>query len=110
MIYLCDFYRWGLPSCQGLGILWGYLLATFHAIWCEGMRDTYAQRNTPLKLAILNQVDRFNLAIGVIDRVPKLQISAAHTKQWLQDQLTECVAYAHAHGIDAPEQRDWTWS
>ena len=28
--------------------------------------------NTPLELAILNQVDRFNLAIDVIDRVPKL--------------------------------------
>ena len=27
--------------------------------------------NTPLELAILNQVDRFNLAIDVIDRVPR---------------------------------------
>jgi xylulose-5-phosphate/fructose-6-phosphate phosphoketolase len=66
--------------------------------------------NTPLELAILNQVDRFNLAIDVIDRVPKLQAAAAHTKQWLQDQIIECVNYAHANGIDAPEQRNWTWS
>jgi xylulose-5-phosphate/fructose-6-phosphate phosphoketolase len=65
--------------------------------------------NTPLELAILNQVDRFNLAIDVIDRVPKLQAAAAHTKQWLQDQITEAIAYAHANGIDAPEQRNWTW-
>jgi xylulose-5-phosphate/fructose-6-phosphate phosphoketolase len=65
--------------------------------------------NTPLELAILNQVDRFNLAIDVIDRVPKLQASAAHTKQWLQDQIIECVNYAHAHGIDSPELRNWTW-
>jgi xylulose-5-phosphate/fructose-6-phosphate phosphoketolase len=65
--------------------------------------------NTPLELAILNQVDRFNLAIDVIDRVPKLQASAAHTKQWLQDQIIECVNYAHANGIDSPEQRNWTW-
>ena len=36
--------------------------------------------NTPLELAILNQVDRFNLAIDVIDRVPGLQASAAHIK------------------------------
>ena len=28
--------------------------------------------NTPLELAILNQVDRFNLAIDVIERVPKI--------------------------------------
>ncbi|MEO6817073.1 MAG: phosphoketolase family protein [Edaphobacter sp.] len=65
--------------------------------------------NTPLELAILNQVDRFNLAIDVIDHVPKLQAAAAHTKQWLQDQITECVNYAHANGIDSPELRNWTW-
>ncbi|MGB6743806.1 MAG: phosphoketolase family protein [Terracidiphilus sp.] len=65
--------------------------------------------NTPLELAILNQVDRFNLAIDVIDRVPKLQTAAAHTKQWLQDQIIECVNYAHANGIDSPELRNWTW-
>jgi xylulose-5-phosphate/fructose-6-phosphate phosphoketolase len=29
--------------------------------------------NTPLELAILNQIDRFNLAIDVIDRVPRLR-------------------------------------
>jgi xylulose-5-phosphate/fructose-6-phosphate phosphoketolase len=65
--------------------------------------------NTPLELAILNQVDRFNLAIDVIDRVPKLQAAAAHTKQWLQDQIIECVNDAHANGIDSPELRNWTW-
>jgi xylulose-5-phosphate/fructose-6-phosphate phosphoketolase len=66
--------------------------------------------NTPLELAILNQVDRFNLAIDVIDRVPKLQAAASHTKQWLQDQIIECVNYAHSNGIDAPALRNWTWS
>jgi xylulose-5-phosphate/fructose-6-phosphate phosphoketolase len=65
--------------------------------------------NTPLELAILNQVDRFNLAIDVIDRVPRLQATAAHTKQWLQNQIIECVNYAHANGIDCPEIRHWTW-
>ncbi len=29
--------------------------------------------NTPLELAILNNTDRFDLVIDVIDRVPKLQ-------------------------------------
>jgi xylulose-5-phosphate/fructose-6-phosphate phosphoketolase len=65
--------------------------------------------NTPLELAILNQVDRFNLAIDVIDRVPKLQAAAAHTKQWLKDQIIDCVNYAHANGIDSPELRNWNW-
>ena len=66
--------------------------------------------NTPLELAILNQVDRFNLAMDVINRVPRLQATASHTKQWLQDQIIECVNYAHANGIDAPDLRNWTWN
>jgi xylulose-5-phosphate/fructose-6-phosphate phosphoketolase len=65
--------------------------------------------NTPLELAILNQVDRFNLAIDVIDRVPKLRAAASHTKQWLQDQIIESVNYAHENGIDRPEIREWKW-
>ncbi len=65
--------------------------------------------NTPLELAILNQVDRFNLAIDVIDRVPGLQASAAHIKGWLKDQIIESINYAHTEGIDKPEITNWTW-
>jgi len=65
--------------------------------------------NTPLELAILNQVDRFNLAIDVIERVPSLQATAAHTKEWLKDQIIYSVNYAHENGIDRPEIRNWKW-
>ncbi len=65
--------------------------------------------NTPLELAILNQVDRFTLAIDVIDRVPGLQASAAHIKGWLKDQIIESINYAHTEGIDKPEITNWTW-
>ena len=65
--------------------------------------------NTPLELAIGNQTDRFNLSIDVIDRVPHLQASAAHVKEWLKDQILEHLAYAYRHGIDPPEIREWKW-
>jgi xylulose-5-phosphate/fructose-6-phosphate phosphoketolase len=65
--------------------------------------------NTPLELAILNQVDRYNLAIDVIDRVPSLQIAAAHTKEWLKEQIIDCVNYAHVNGIDRQQIREWKW-
>jgi xylulose-5-phosphate/fructose-6-phosphate phosphoketolase len=65
--------------------------------------------NTPLELAILNQIDRFNLCIDVIDRVPELQKRAAHVKEWLKNQIIEHLNYAHAEGIDKPEIRNWTW-
>jgi xylulose-5-phosphate/fructose-6-phosphate phosphoketolase len=65
--------------------------------------------NTPLELAILNQIDRFNLCIDVIDRVPGLEKTAAHVKEWLKNEIIEHLNYAHAEGIDRPEIRNWTW-
>jgi xylulose-5-phosphate/fructose-6-phosphate phosphoketolase len=65
--------------------------------------------NTPLELAIVNQIDRFDLAIDVIDRVPKLQSTAAHLKEWLKDQIIESVHYALENGIDKKEIREWKW-
>jgi xylulose-5-phosphate/fructose-6-phosphate phosphoketolase len=65
--------------------------------------------NTPLELAIENQIDRFDLAIDVIDRVPRLQETGAHVKEWLKEQIIESVAYAHKHGIDKKEITHWKW-
>ena len=65
--------------------------------------------NTPLELAIRNQVDRFNLAIDVIDRVPRMQAVGAHVKEWLKGQIIESINYAYAEGIDKPEIRNWRW-
>ncbi|SFR98776.1 xylulose-5-phosphate/fructose-6-phosphate phosphoketolase [Granulicella pectinivorans] len=65
--------------------------------------------NTPLELAILNKVDRYHIAMDVIDRVPSLQVSAAHLKEWLTDQMIDAVNYAHQEGIDRKEIREWKW-
>jgi xylulose-5-phosphate/fructose-6-phosphate phosphoketolase len=65
--------------------------------------------NTPLQLAINNQTDRFNLAIDVIDRVPTLQASGAHVKEWLKDQIVDHLDYATENGIDRPEITNWRW-
>jgi xylulose-5-phosphate/fructose-6-phosphate phosphoketolase len=65
--------------------------------------------NTPLELAINNEIDRFSLAIDVINRVPRLQVAGAHVKERLRDMQIECRNYAHEHGVDRPEVRDWRW-
>jgi xylulose-5-phosphate/fructose-6-phosphate phosphoketolase len=65
--------------------------------------------NTPLELAIENQVDRFNLSIDVIDRVPRLQAVGAHVKEWLKNEIIDSVNYAHENGIDRPEVTGWKW-
>ena len=65
--------------------------------------------NTPLELAMNNQIDRFSLAIDVIDRVPRLKTTGAHAKERLRDKQMECRAYAYEHGVDLPEADGWTW-
>jgi len=65
--------------------------------------------NTPLELAIKNEIDRFSLAIDVINRVPELQVAGAHVKQKLRDQQIDCLTYAHEYGVDLPEQHNWHW-
>lgn len=66
--------------------------------------------NTPLELAIKNQVDRFNLVIDVIDRVPKLGSRAAYLKERMKDEIIENLNYAHTHGIDKEEITNWRWN
>ena len=65
--------------------------------------------NTPLELAINNQVDRFNLVIDVINRVPKLGSAAAYVKERMKNKIIECTAYAHEHGKDQDEIVNWKW-
>ena len=65
--------------------------------------------NTPLELAINNQVDRFNLVIDVINRVPKLGSAAAHVKERMKNKIIECLAYAHEHGRDNDDIVHWKW-
>jgi xylulose-5-phosphate/fructose-6-phosphate phosphoketolase len=65
--------------------------------------------NTPLDLAIQNQIDRFSLAIDVIDRVPRLQATGAHAKEKLRNMQIECQNYAYEHGMDKPEIDEWGW-
>jgi xylulose-5-phosphate/fructose-6-phosphate phosphoketolase len=65
--------------------------------------------NTPLELAIQNEIDRFSLAIDVIDRIPALHVAGAHVKDKLRDMQIRCRQYAYEHGVDLPEANDWTW-
>jgi xylulose-5-phosphate/fructose-6-phosphate phosphoketolase len=65
--------------------------------------------NTPLELAILNQIDRFNLVIDVIDRVPRVAERAAHLKEEMKNSILDSLAYARSEGADRPEIVNWVW-
>ncbi len=66
--------------------------------------------NTPLELAICNQVDRFSIAMDAIDRIPKLHVAGAHAKERFKNIQIECRNYAFEHGIDNPAIVGWRWS
>ncbi len=65
--------------------------------------------NTPLELAIVNGIDRFSLAVDVIDRVPGLAEKGAAARVQLLAQQQECVDYAHKEGVDRPDIDAWVW-
>jgi xylulose-5-phosphate/fructose-6-phosphate phosphoketolase len=64
---------------------------------------------TPFDMTVLNQLDRFDLATDVIDRVPALRDRGAHAREWLRNRLIEHRIHTRAYGEDLPEVRDWQW-
>jgi xylulose-5-phosphate/fructose-6-phosphate phosphoketolase len=85
-----------------------YRRTNHHNMHVRGYKEK-GNINTPLELAIQNQIDRFNLAIDVIDRVPKLQVAGAHFKEWLKNQIIENTNYANEYGDDKPDYANWKW-
>ena len=65
--------------------------------------------NTPLQLAIENQIDRFSLAIDAIDRIPRLQSKGTHAKEWLKGQIIDHLRFAREQGMDRPEIEAFRW-
>jgi xylulose-5-phosphate/fructose-6-phosphate phosphoketolase len=64
---------------------------------------------TPFDMCVLNEIDRFHLAMDVIDRVPRLENISAHLRQQLRNKLTDHTRYIRAHGEDMPEVVNWKW-
>ncbi|MCX7641133.1 MAG: phosphoketolase family protein [Elusimicrobiales bacterium] len=61
---------------------------------------------TPMQLAILNQIDRFSIAMDVIDRVEKINSKGGVIRDKLKDMQIEVLKYSFEHGIDPKEYSD----
>ncbi|MCW1970400.1 MAG: phosphoketolase family protein [Anaerolineae bacterium] len=66
--------------------------------------------NTPLELAMNNEIDRFSLAMDVIDRVPKLRVAGAHAKEKFKNAQIRCRNYAYEFGEDPPDIVNFRWN
>jgi xylulose-5-phosphate/fructose-6-phosphate phosphoketolase len=64
---------------------------------------------TPFDMTVRNNLDRYHLAMDVIDRVPSLRSRAVTTRQYLADQRQRHHEHVVRYGEDLPEIRDWRW-
>ncbi|HWA08484.1 MAG TPA: phosphoketolase family protein [Opitutaceae bacterium] len=64
---------------------------------------------TPFDMTVLNDLDRFHLAIDAIDRLPQTGPRGLHLKQQLREKLFEHARHIRRHGEDLPEVRNWRW-
>lgn len=85
-----------------------YRRPSSHNIHVRGYKEK-GNINTPLELAIINQTDRFSLAIDAIDRMPRFSDTASATREALLNRQIACQQHAYEFGIDRSEDSDWTW-
>jgi xylulose-5-phosphate/fructose-6-phosphate phosphoketolase len=64
---------------------------------------------TPFDMVVLNELDRYHLAIEAIDRVPGLAAKGSEAKQAFHGKLAEHHRYVREHGEDMPEVQNWRW-
>jgi xylulose-5-phosphate/fructose-6-phosphate phosphoketolase len=85
-----------------------YRRVNHHNIHARGFKEE-GTTTTPFDMVVRNDLDRYHLAMDVIDHVPGLSGVAAHAKQGFRNKLIEHHAYVTTHGEDMPEIRGWGW-
>ena len=64
---------------------------------------------TPFDMVVLNHMDRYQLTLDAISRVPRLQHLREAATQRYRDSIQRHKAYICEHGEDLPEVREWRW-
>ncbi|WP_109126544.1 phosphoketolase family protein [Dyella sp. C11] len=64
---------------------------------------------TPFDMMVLNNLDRFQLALDVVNRVPRLEPMRAEAEQRYWNDIERHRLYVSEHGVDLPEILNWQW-
>jgi len=65
---------------------------------------------TPFDMTVLNELDRFHLAMDAIDRLPQTGERGQTLKRQFMEKLSAHRRYINLHGQDMPEIRNWSWT
>jgi xylulose-5-phosphate/fructose-6-phosphate phosphoketolase len=78
-------------------------------IHVRGFRDE-GTTTTPFDMVVLNNLDRYQLALDAIRRIPRLsdQVEKATARYWTA--MERHKLYIGEHGDDMPEVRNWHWT
>jgi xylulose-5-phosphate/fructose-6-phosphate phosphoketolase len=85
-----------------------YRRPNHHNLHVRGYKEE-GTTTTPFDMCVLNQVDRFNLANDVLERVERFKYRRDHVQQLIRDKLVEHKQYICKYGEDLPEVRNWKW-
>lgn len=85
-----------------------YRRANHDNMHVHGFREE-GTTTTPFDMVVLNQLDRYHLALAAIARVPGLAERAKDLAAALHGKLAEHTAYVREHGEDMPEIQKWSW-
>ncbi len=79
--------------------------ANFHVL---GFREK-GTTTTPFDMLMLNDLDRYRIAMDVVRHVPGLETRYASLVEFLGDERSRMRTYAYEYGIDSPEVTGWQW-
>ena len=65
---------------------------------------------TPFDMVVLNDLDRYRLALDAIQRIPRLRDQVPQATARYRSTMERHKLYIGAHGDDLPEVRDWRWT
>jgi xylulose-5-phosphate/fructose-6-phosphate phosphoketolase len=64
---------------------------------------------TPFDMCVLNNIDRFQLTLDAIKRVPRLKAQVDAAEQWYSEAIQRHKLYVSENGDDLPEVKNWRW-
>jgi xylulose-5-phosphate/fructose-6-phosphate phosphoketolase len=86
-----------------------YRRTNHHNLHVRGYKEE-GTTTTPFDMCVMNQIDRFHLAMDALDRLPQLRDRAGHFREDLANRLINHRVYTRRTGQDLPEIQNWEWT